>query len=183
MSQSAAAVKRHGKHYTPAVLADFLADRVLGWLELSSDKTLRILDPACGDGELLLSIHRMAATQLPSVTLALDLDAEALRVAQERSDDLGIGVEWHQGDFLHVGRRLVSPEFDVVITNPRLRQGARTVIPLPGLPRSSSNGSRPSRSRNTMAMSGRRFETEDSAACQPTKQSRSLMTCAQWGTR
>jgi len=116
-----AAVKRHGKHYTPAALADFLADRVLGRLELSGDKTLRILDPACGDGELLLSVHRMAATQLPGVTLALvgyDLDAEAVRVAQERSDDLGIGVEWHQGDFLQVGRRLVSPEFDAVITNP-----------------------------------------------------------------
>ena len=148
MSQSAAAVKRHGKHYTPAALADFLADRVPGRLELSGDKTLRILDPACGDGELLLSVHRMAATQLPGVTLDLvgyDLDAEAVRVAQERSDDLGIGIEWHQGDFLQVGRRLVSPEFDAVITNPRLRQVARTVITLPGLPRSSSIGSRPSR--------------------------------------
>jgi len=63
----------------------------------------------------------MVATQLPDVTLALvgyELDSAAVQVAQQRSDDLGIAVEWHQGDFLEVGRQLESPEFDAVITYP-----------------------------------------------------------------
>ncbi len=44
--QQKAAVKRHGKHYTPPALADFLAERVLHQLAASGQETLRILDPA-----------------------------------------------------------------------------------------------------------------------------------------
>ena len=45
--------KRHGRHYTPSDLAQFLAKRAAAYVP--AGKKLRILDPACGDGELLLS--------------------------------------------------------------------------------------------------------------------------------
>ncbi len=122
----AAAVKRHGKHYTPALLAVFLAERVVEQLRVQPDLSvppghLRILDPACGDGELLLAIQRVAAQILPGVSVSLvgyDLDPDAITVARERAGARGIEVEWHQGDFLQAARELPRGSFDAVITNP-----------------------------------------------------------------
>ena len=46
--------KRHGQHYTPTELADFLAGRAFA--NTSHDSSpLTIVDPACGDGELLIA--------------------------------------------------------------------------------------------------------------------------------
>ena len=121
MSELKAAVKRHGKHYTPAGLADFLAVRVLEHLAESGSKHLRILDPACGDGELLFAIHRMVEELLPGAEVSLvgyDLDADAIEVAQERASELAAAAEWHQGDFLQIGRTLPVGTFDAIITNP-----------------------------------------------------------------
>ena len=121
MSQPKAAVKRHGKHYTPPALADFLAERVLRQLAASGQEALRVLDPACGDGELLFAINRMAKQLLPGTTLSLigyDLDADAIGLAEGRASDLGISMEWHKGDFLQLGRGLSNGSFDAVITNP-----------------------------------------------------------------
>ena len=44
--------KTHGVHYTPPELADFLARRILGQLDVK-ERAVRVLDPACGEGELL----------------------------------------------------------------------------------------------------------------------------------
>ena len=48
--------KRHGVHYTPARLADFLAEQTVRQFEVREKQAIRILDPACGDGELLLAL-------------------------------------------------------------------------------------------------------------------------------
>lgn len=84
MSQLKAAVKRHGKHYTPPELADFLAERIVLQLAVSGEAEIRVLDPACGDGELLFAVHRLVEKRLPGRTLSLvgyDLDADAISVA------------------------------------------------------------------------------------------------------
>lgn len=97
-------VKRHGKHYTPTLLAAFLAERVLAQVEDKS--VVRVLDPACGDGELLFAIHRVAEQHGVQAALSLvgyDLDRAAVEVAQSRAEALGISVAWHVGDFLEAG--------------------------------------------------------------------------------
>jgi adenine-specific DNA-methyltransferase len=127
--------KKHGVHYTPPELATFLAKVTL---EHSADTSrgLRILDPACGDGELLCAI----ACELPEPFLRVatfvgyERDSQALNEASQRLTALGAKrVELHPGDFLDsmefpsnvVGlqQSLFSEaeavaDFDVVIANP-----------------------------------------------------------------
>nr|WP_254207294.1 N-6 DNA methylase [Nocardia alni] len=109
--------KRHGRHYTPDRLAEFLAERLLEYVV--PQRRLRILDPACGDGELLLAVYRAATRRFPGIELRLtgyDLDAEAVAVARTRSG--GLPVDWYVGDFLRVAPELGAASFDAVITNP-----------------------------------------------------------------
>ncbi|WP_436492871.1 N-6 DNA methylase [Actinokineospora sp. HUAS TT18] len=127
-----AEVKRHGKHYTPSELAAFLAERVLG--QLRGQAEIRVLDPACGDGELLFAIHKLAAERFQQVTLVgYDLDPAAITVARARAESLEIAVDWHEGDFLQAGRELPAGSFDAIITNPpyvrtqQLGQAAQTL--------------------------------------------------------
>ncbi|MGW8653180.1 N-6 DNA methylase, partial [Nocardia salmonicida] len=71
--------KRHGRHYTPPELARFLARRALRYAPRAGE--LRVLDPACGDGELLLAVHREIVSSAPDVTVHLtgyDLDRQAV---------------------------------------------------------------------------------------------------------
>jgi adenine-specific DNA-methyltransferase len=112
-------VKRHGKFYTPTDLASFLAERVL--TELDSVETLTVLDPACGDGELLFAVHRIAIARFPDAVIRLtgyDLDPDAIDKARARAEALGLEVDWHVGDFLEVGRTIAIGSFDAIITNP-----------------------------------------------------------------
>ncbi|WP_194835082.1 Eco57I restriction-modification methylase domain-containing protein [Nocardia sp. XZ_19_369] len=111
--------KRHGRHYTPPVLARFLAQRLLTHVTRPESGVLRVLDPACGDGELLFALRDEAAIRLPGVRVestGYDLDAAALAVARAR--DAGSGVDWHVGDFLTASHELAAESFDAVITNP-----------------------------------------------------------------
>ncbi|WP_040795316.1 Eco57I restriction-modification methylase domain-containing protein [Nocardia higoensis] len=114
--------KRHGRHYTPPELADFLARRVLAHLpEPGPGRTLRILDPACGDGELLLALHRAAARLAPGLRFAAtgyDLDRSALDRARTRAAAEHIDVGWHCGDFLTSATALEEQRYDAIITNP-----------------------------------------------------------------
>ena len=95
--------KRHGKHYTPVELADFLATRTLS--RLGASDRLTVLDPACGDGELLLAAHRAAATLGLRAELELvgyDLDPVAVSIARDRAAAAGVPVRIEQADFLAV---------------------------------------------------------------------------------
>jgi adenine-specific DNA-methyltransferase len=76
--------KRHGRHYTPPELAGFLARR--GAARIPAGRKLRVLDPACGDGELLLSAASAAAERGHEVIelAGLDLDPAAIGLARGR---------------------------------------------------------------------------------------------------
>lgn len=108
--------KRHGRHYTPPALARFLARRAL--LHAPRAGELRVLDPACGDGELLLAVHREVA---PDVTVRLtgyDLDRRAVGETVERAAAAGIEIDCRAGDFLAASARIADGSFDLVISNP-----------------------------------------------------------------
>ncbi|MBF6254260.1 methyltransferase domain-containing protein [Nocardia farcinica] len=113
--------KRHGRHYTPPELARFLARRVLAHLPPASAAGWQVLDPACGEGELLLALHREAARVRPGVPIRMtgyDLDESALARARARAAAAGMVADWHTGDFLSEAARLGPGRFDAIITNP-----------------------------------------------------------------
>ncbi|WP_229684103.1 Eco57I restriction-modification methylase domain-containing protein [Nocardia camponoti] len=108
-----AARKRHGRHYTPTPLAEFLARRAL--LFAPPRSTLRVLDPACGDGALLFAVYRELRAAGRDVELVgYDLDADAVRAALSS----GIELACHTGDFLSAVDDLADESFDLVISNP-----------------------------------------------------------------
>ncbi|MEO6358142.1 MAG: N-6 DNA methylase, partial [Ferruginibacter sp.] len=46
-------IKNTGATFTPKMLADFLANKLVAYVNKGSQK---VLDPACGEGELLVAI-------------------------------------------------------------------------------------------------------------------------------
>jgi adenine-specific DNA-methyltransferase len=79
-------IKAGGRHYTPPLLAAFVAEQ--GSLALGDLSTVRVLDPACGDGALL----EAAAAALPSSArvdlYGFDLDSAAIEIARLRLVDM-----------------------------------------------------------------------------------------------
>lgn len=97
--------KANGIHYTPPLLAAYLAEQVVSGLKEARTKfsELAILDPACGEGELLKAIvdavPRAWRTRLRLT--GFDMDEAALGRARSLLEDSGVGsVELHAGDFL-----------------------------------------------------------------------------------
>ncbi|WP_063059846.1 Eco57I restriction-modification methylase domain-containing protein [Nocardia sienata] len=111
--------KRHGRHYTPAALAGFLAGRVAA--RIDSTGPVRVLDPACGSGELLFAIRDALAGRLPGTPVELvgyDLDPVGLALARRRAAGAGVEAQWRHSDFLADCAGLPAESFDAVIANP-----------------------------------------------------------------
>ncbi|MEU4316478.1 methyltransferase domain-containing protein [Nocardia sp. NPDC024068] len=112
--------KRHGRHYTPADLAEFLAERVVTRVAVSASG-LRVLDPACGAGELLFAMRNALGARCPGVRVELvgyDLDPEGLAAARRRAEGAGVDAQWRRADFLAECAGLPAESFDAVIANP-----------------------------------------------------------------
>lgn len=112
--------KRYGQHYTPTELARFLADRAISQLNLQHSH-IDILDPACGDGELLLAVARLltAWNYQGDVKLrGFDIDHSAIEIARSRLSQEKFEVELIHGDFLNHQRALKPNSIDLIITNP-----------------------------------------------------------------
>ena len=107
--------KTTGAHYTPIELSKFVVDQILA---ISSNQTGIVLDPACGDGELL----RAYREKCPKAKIVgFDLDVEALDLARnnvgngrfERRNFLEVALEYRNG-----GLFAPTEKVDVVIANP-----------------------------------------------------------------
>ena len=121
--------KAGGIVYTPPGLAAFLADQALK--ALGPVSSVRILDPVCGDGELLLAAAEAAlrrGIRIEKLT-GYDTDGTAIRTARRRLAGHA-GVELRCADFLQTVADMNGPpnllagwdngrlEFDLVISNP-----------------------------------------------------------------
>ncbi len=106
-------VKATGRHYTPAALAAFLVRRALD--RFDPGPTPSILDPSCGEGELLLAAARAGVAGARLV--GIDRDAVAIGRAGDRLRAAGIvHAELRAGDFL--AGPLEDERFDLVVANP-----------------------------------------------------------------
>ena len=78
--------KVHGAHFTPHELACFVARRIIKTLSLESMNTVRVLDPACGDGELLLAFSETlpANTLHKTTTIGVETNIQAIETAKVR---------------------------------------------------------------------------------------------------
>lgn len=124
-----------GAHYTPAPLARFVAKRAIAYLEQGRSEMVRVLDPACGDGQLLnaaieaLLEHGIMNWQ----AVGVEADAQALGEAKNRLTHPGGVVHLIQGDFLRVASEFTPQQelwseqdasaglgsrFDLIIANP-----------------------------------------------------------------
>jgi len=121
--------KQHGIHYTPAPLAIFLANQILP--SLPSKKNLTILDPACGDGSLLVSMYMSLSKpqQKNARLIGFERDAVECKRADENLSAMGVAnIDLRCEDFLNqdgIAEESSTPLFrgqfpmaDVVISNP-----------------------------------------------------------------
>ena len=79
--------KSGGATYTPNILADFVSRQIVNIFdELPVDRPLRVLDPAIGDGELLISLLQQLAKHpgLDIKVYGFETDQNALNIATRR---------------------------------------------------------------------------------------------------
>lgn len=128
--------KAGGVTYTPKILADFAAEKIVEiFSEHRNDSLIRILDPAIGDGELLISLlERIPRQNHRKIKVyGFEMDQKALNLATARIKQKFPKVDTHfqLGSFLdfvleNFGRggngnlfQTEAPEaYDLIIANP-----------------------------------------------------------------
>jgi adenine-specific DNA-methyltransferase len=127
--------KAGGATYTPLLLADFVADKIVRCARLDGTGVIRVLDPAVGDGALLLSLLTRLHPQTGASILVygFDTDETALAEARRRLSAAFPQLDLHlqQANFLEFvldqggvtpTSSLFSPSgperFDLIIANP-----------------------------------------------------------------
>lgn len=107
--------KAEGKTYTPQNLSDFVAKQMVCYAQSSilKETSLRILDPAVGNGQLLLSLLSNVTSHPQSAidVFGFEIDEEALPVATQLITRQFPAIKLHLsvGNFL----QYVSNQFDV----------------------------------------------------------------------
>lgn len=115
--------KAAGVHFTPAPLARLMAERVVAMTSRRRGP-LRLLDPACGDGNLLAAMRdALPARMRRRVTLVgVETDAGSLAVARRRLAESGPDIELICGDFLDLasegGPNSTLAGVDAIVANP-----------------------------------------------------------------
>lgn len=124
--------KASGATYTPAELADFVAAEMVREWDGGNRKTLKILDPAVGEGELLASLLKHLPTNRCVDVYGFDNNPKALETAAARLEGLHPKATFHLDleDFLAVAcgdaqvgslfeaKNDATSTFDLIIANP-----------------------------------------------------------------
>jgi len=128
--------KAGGAVYTPRVLADFVSQQITGAVEdVKIEHRLRVLDPAIGHGELLVSlVERLSSRQKAKIEVyGFETDPTALETARERIEQQfpDVSVHFESDNFLafvleHFGLgghanffcSGIPEAYDLIIANP-----------------------------------------------------------------
>ena len=128
--------KAGGATYTPKILADFVAKKIVQFAgKLPTDRRLRVLDPAIGHGELLVSLLEGLANQtnLTIEVYGFETNQEALSMAAARIKQQfpDVSLHFEPDNFLefileHFGsgghgnlfHSTVPETYDLIIANP-----------------------------------------------------------------
>ncbi|MCY4475148.1 MAG: N-6 DNA methylase [Chloroflexi bacterium] len=129
--------KSEGITYTPRRLAEFVASKIADeWRSVPIGRAARILDPAAGDGELLIALAREISNRHPKLPIEIfgfETDTDALRIADVRlSEQFPATPRFLKSDdFLNTGlgtfgddRQIAlftgqtSASYDLIIANP-----------------------------------------------------------------
>lgn len=134
-SPEIASRKDNGSVYTPRHLADYIASKLNYYLQNSesfqtNNKHIKVLDPACGDGELLTSFKNQYSGELKLKLFGLDIDKDAISQAKKRFSKEEVVLflntnalcpfnKTHERGWKTVKTRFqVNKHFDCVIANP-----------------------------------------------------------------
>lgn len=119
----AALRKSTGSHFTPTVLADFVAKKILReWEKQNHTRTIRVLDPAVGDGELLYSLLNLLYEKFNGdvEVSGFDTNSEATLLSRLRltQDFPQASISLHCEDFLSFVLENYSPGSNASLFNP-----------------------------------------------------------------
>ncbi|MEZ9479901.1 N-6 DNA methylase [Vibrio splendidus] len=78
--------KSNGVVYTPSEFANYVASKALSYVEWDDKGVPLVLDPACGDGELLNAVNSIAneSNQAHLNLYGIDIDPKSVKVAERR---------------------------------------------------------------------------------------------------
>ncbi len=100
----------------PRADSELLVEKWLGLVKSEErqvqDPLLKVVDLCTGSGALAIS---MAHYYPKAVVVGTDLSQDALDVARENAERLGVSVQWRQGDFV---KPIQGERWDYIITNP-----------------------------------------------------------------
>ena len=95
--------KIHGAYYTPYELARFVAQKIISSLDIHALPTISVLDPACGEGELLNAFAETLPSHIQQNTtlLGVETNAQSLQRTLSRLEAFPVRqVRLEQGSFL-----------------------------------------------------------------------------------
>ena len=94
--------KSEGAHYTPEFMSDFMVEQIIS--NSTIKKTVNIVDPAIGDGELLISlIKRLIESGVSHINAyGFDTNEQSVDITRDRLQSLYPNVALHlsSSDFL-----------------------------------------------------------------------------------
>ena len=125
-------IKKDGQTFTPHNLANFVAERLLKNSKIKPDAPLKILEPAVGDGELLLALLQNLKSYPNHIEIySFDTNETSLSKAKRRLEREfpNITSKFYHDNFLQLykpeeatGADNTHPEqytkFDLIIANP-----------------------------------------------------------------
>lgn len=113
--------KANGVVYTPTSMANYLAQKMKSYFEKSNEKSIHILDPAVGQGELLVAmIRNVLPDKKHIIAVGYETDDRVAAATQARleSEFPNVTIDIRTGDFLEAVEAGKVGKYDYVIANP-----------------------------------------------------------------